>query len=204
VVSLTGAPTIETEGGLVEGSADGAEVSVSMPEPRFGWDDIPLAYPMDTNRLPMAWEELGHPMALSVGNPHLVFFVDTVDELRLRNLGPGIESDPAFPDRINVNVARIEDEHRLTLRTWERGAGLTLACGSAACAAAVSAARTGRTGRKVTIDVASSHVRVPLTIEWREDNHVIMTGPAEWEWSGMVDPISGAWSRDAVAEQGAI
>ena len=183
VVALTGAPTIETEGGLVEGSADGAEVSVSMPEPRFGWDDIPLAYPMDTNRLPMAWEELGHPMALSVGNPHLVFFVDTVDELRLRNLGPGIESDPAFPDRINVNVARIEDEHRLTLRTWERGAGLTLACGTGACAAAVAAIVQKKAVSPVRVDMKGGS----LTVEWAPGQPIRMSGSATHVFAGEIE-----------------
>src|SRR5215210_4456620 len=107
VVAFTGAKSIETDGGLVTGAADGSEVEVAIGEPRFGWEDVPLAYAMDTAALPMAWGELEQPMALSVGNPHLVFFVDDADDVPLDGLGPLIEHDPAFPDRINVNVAQV-------------------------------------------------------------------------------------------------
>src|SRR5438445_5812779 len=104
VVQLTGATSIDTAGGLLQGENLGAEVEVSIGEPRFGWDEIPLAYPMDTNALPMAWDGLEHPLALNVGNPHLVFFVPDAREVRLDVLGPRIEHHPPFPDRINVNV----------------------------------------------------------------------------------------------------
>jgi diaminopimelate epimerase len=116
----------------------------------------------------------------------------------LERFGPLLENHPIFPEKANITLAQVISDSALRTRTWERGAGLTLACGSAACASAVSAARTGRTGREVTIDVASSPIRQPLTIDWREDDHVVMTGPAEWEWSGTVDPTTGSWSRDAV------
>jgi diaminopimelate epimerase len=115
----------------------------------------------------------------------------------LARFGPLLENHPMFPERANITLAEVTSPTSITTRTWERGAGLTLACGSAACATAVSAARTGRTGRKVAIKVASSPQGGTLTIDWREsDEHVVMTGPAEWEWSGTVDPSTGLWSRD--------
>ena len=129
VVKLTGAATIETAGGILEASSEGDEIEVSLGEPRFAWDAIPLAYPMNTAPVPLAWDEFAEPMAVNVGNPHLVFFVDAIDEARLAEVGPRIEHDAIFPDRINVNVASIADGV-VTLRTWERGAGLTLACGT--------------------------------------------------------------------------
>ena len=111
---------------------------MTLPEPRFAWEEIPLAYPMDTAALPLAWAELESPIAVNVGNPHVVFFVHDAREVPLDELGPTIENDPAFPERINVNVATYVD-NRLKLRTFERGAGETLACGTGACATAVAA-----------------------------------------------------------------
>jgi len=138
---------------------------------------------------------------MSMGNPHAIFWVDkdpmTFD---LERFGPMLENHPMFPEKANITLAQVTSDTSLRTRTWERGAGLTLACGSAACAAGVSAARTGRTGHKVTIDVASAPSRQPLVIEWRENDHVVITGPAEWEWSGKVDPETGAFSRDAEPE----
>ena len=110
----------------------------------------------------------------------------------LDRFGPLLENHPIFPERANISIARVTASDALTLRTWERSAGLTKACGSAACAAAVSAARTGRTGRNVMVTVPGG----PLAIEWRADDHVVMTGPAEWEFSGTFDPATGAWARD--------
>src|SRR6476646_1405433 len=132
VVQLTGARRIDSAGGLLEGEDLGAEVEVSIGEPRFTWEEIPLAYAMDTAALPMAWGPLEHPMALNVGNPHLIFFVDDLETVTIEELGPRVEHDPAFPERINVNIAQA-DEGGIRLRTWERGAGLTLACGTGAC-----------------------------------------------------------------------
>ncbi len=182
VVALTGAATIDTAGGMLIGSVEGDEIEVAIGEPRFGWDDIPLAYPMDTAALPMAWEELGQPMALNVGNPHLVFFADTVDEARVRELGPVIEHDPAFSERINVNVASI-GAGGITLRTWERGAGLTLACGTGACATAVAA---------IVQKKAISPIRVAmkggdLTIVWAPGESIRMRGAATHVFSGEID-----------------
>lgn len=186
VVKLAGVHTIETEGGLVEGAPGGDEVEVTLPAPGFGWDRIPLAYPMDTVALPMAWEELQHPAAVNVGNPHLVFFVDRIDEMRLRILGPGIESDPTFPDRINVNVAHIEDDGSITLRTWERGAGLTLACGTGACASAVVAIHQKRATSPVRVHMKGGD----LTVTWAEGESIGMRGPATHVFTGEIDLAS--------------
>ena len=136
---------------------------------------------------------LHSPSAMSMGNPHVVFWVDRdVWSYDLDRFGPMLENHPIFPERANITIARVTSREALTMRTWERGAGLTRACGSAACAAAVSAARTGRTGRKLTVTVPGGD----LQLEWRADDHVIMTGPAAWEFSGSFDPATGAWARD--------
>jgi diaminopimelate epimerase len=103
-----------------------------------------------------------------------------------------LENHPIFPERANISIAHVTANNAITIRTWERGAGLTRACGSAACAVAVSAARTRRTGRIVTVTVPGG----PLHIDWRDDDHVIMTGPAEWEFSGTFEPATGVWARD--------
>jgi diaminopimelate epimerase len=182
VVRLTGARRIDSEGGMLEGEEIGAEVEVSMGEPRFGWDQIPLAYPMDTAALPMAWGELEHPMALNVGNPHLVFFVPDAREVPLDELGPRIENDPAFPERINVNVATCVHD-RLKLRTFERGAGETLACGTGACASAVAAISTRRAASPVRVDMTGGSV----TIEWTPGEPIRMRGAATHVFSGEVD-----------------
>jgi diaminopimelate epimerase len=182
VVQLTGAGTIDSDGGLLEGATLGAEVEVSIGEPRFGWDEIPLAYPMDTAALPMAWGELEHPMALNVGNPHLVFFVADADGVPLDELGPRIENDPAFPDRINVNVAACVNS-RLRLRTFERGAGETLACGTGACATAVAAIVTKRAQSPVQVDMAGGS----LTIEWSPGTAIRMRGSATHVFEGELD-----------------
>ena len=182
VVALTGATTIDTAGGLLSGESIGGEVEVSIGEPRFGWDEIPLAYPMDTAALPMAWDGLEHPMALNVGNPHLVFFVPDAREVPLQELGLKIEHDPAFPDRINVNVATCIDG-RLKLRTFERGAGETLACGTGACASAVAAIVSKRAQSPVTVDMTGGS----LTITWAPGEPIRMRGAATHVFSGEVD-----------------
>ena len=182
VVKLTGAATIETAGGVIHGSSEGDEIEVSLGEPKFGWDDIPLAYPMDGARLPFAWDELAEPMAVNVGNPHLVFFVDTIDEARLVQLGPRIEQDAAFPDRINVNVAS-SAENVLTLRTWERGAGLTLACGTGASATAVAAIVQKRVVSPVRVAMKGGS----LTIAWAPGEPVRMRGTATHVFTGVFE-----------------
>ena len=182
VVQLTGATSIDTAGGLLQGENLGAEVEVSIGEPRFGWDEIPLAYAMDTAALPMAWDSLDHPFAVNVGNPHLVFFVPDAREVPLEQLGPRIENDPAFPERINVNVATYVHD-RLKLRTFERGAGETLACGTGACASAVAAIATKRAESPVRVDMTGGS----LTIEWAPGQPIRMRGTATHVFSGELD-----------------
>jgi len=182
VVQLTGAKLIDTAGGLLEGQDLGAEVEVGIGEPRFGWGEIPLAYPMDTAALPMAWNGLERPMALNIGNPHLVFFVPDAREVPLEELGPRIENDPAFPERINVNVAtHVHD--RLKLRTFERGAGETLACGTGACASAVAAIVTKRAQSPVRVDMTGGS----LTVSWAPGEPIRMRGAATYVFCGELD-----------------
>ncbi|RCW25765.1 diaminopimelate epimerase [Ciceribacter lividus] len=204
--------TFQTIAGILNAvEHEDGTISVDMGEPVFEWNRIPLAEEFhDTSRIelqigPIDAPILHSPSAVSMGNPHAIFWVDrdpmTFD---LDRFGPLLENHPMFPEKANITLAQVTAPDAMTTRTWERGAGLTLACGSAACAAAVSGARTGRTGRRVTVTVASSPNRQALTIEWRErDNRVVMTGPAEWEWSGTLDPATGAWQRSTPSESGA-
>ena len=198
--------TFQTVAGILNAiEHEDGTISVDMGRPVFDWDRIPLAEEFhDTRRIelqigPIDDPVLHSPSAMSMGNPHAVFWVDRdAMSYDLARFGPLLENHPIFPERANITLAQVTSRSSMTTRTWERGAGLTLACGSAACAAAVSAARTGRTGRRVDVHVASATPPGILTIEWREsDDHVVMTGPAEWEWSGTLDPSSGAWQRDA-------
>ena len=183
VVQLTGAKTIDSDGGLLEGEDLGAEVEVSIGEPRFGWDEIPLAYPMDTDAAAdWRWDELEHPMALNVGNPHLVFFVDDLDSVPVEEVGPKIETDGAFPQRINVNVAQVDGDG-IRLRTWERGAGLTLACGTGACATAVAAIKSKRAASPVKVTMPGGS----LTIAWEPGKPIRMRGTATHVFSGELD-----------------
>jgi diaminopimelate epimerase len=182
VVQLTGAQRIDSDGGLLEGTDLGAEVEIVLPAPRFGWDEIPLAYPMDTASLPMAWDGLDQPMALNVGNPHLVFFVPDAREVPLDAIGPRIENDPAFPERINVNVGTYVHD-RLKLRTFERGAGETLACGTGACASAVAAIATKRAQSPVRVDMTGGS----LSIAWAPGEPIRMRGTATHVFSGELD-----------------
>ena len=178
---LGGEARIETAGGLLATSADGAAASVDMGAPRFGWDEIPLAYPMDTAAMPVGWEELRDPFAVNVGNPHLVFFVEDAEAVELERLGPLIETDPLFPERINVNIASLE-EGAIRLRVWERGVGLTQACGTGACATAVAAVSR----RLVASPV---EVRLPggtLSVAWAPGGTIRMSGPAAHVFEGEV------------------
>lgn len=185
VVSLTGAGRIATAGGMLTGASDGATVEITLDPPRFQWDQIPLAYAMDTTRVPLAWDELAAPMAVNVGNPHLVFFVEAIDEERLAELGPRIEHDPAFPERINVNLAVIEGD-AIRLRTFERGAGLTLACGTGACASAVAAISSKRVLSPVTVHMKGGD----LVIAWQPGEPIRMRGPATHVFDGEIDLVA--------------
>ena len=182
VVQLTGAKRIDSDGGMLDGQDLGAEVEVAIGEPRFGWDEIPLAYAMDSDAVPMGWDGLENPMALNVGNPHLVFFVEDADAVAIEELGPKIERDPAFPERINVNVAQIEGG-AIRLKTWERGAGLTLACGTGACATGVAAIRTKRATSPVKVTMPGGS----LTIAWAPGEPIRMRGAATHVFEGELD-----------------
>src|SRR5438477_9650127 len=182
VVQLTGARRIDTDGGLLEGESVDAEVDVAVGEPRFAWDEIPLAYPMDTAALPMAWDGLERPFAVNVGNPHLVFFVPDAREVPLEEVGPRVENDPAFPERINVNVATCV-HNRLKLRTFERGAGETRACGTGACASAVAAIATRRAKSPVRVDMTGGS----LLVSWGPGQPIRMRGAATHVFSGELD-----------------
>jgi len=181
-VAMLGAGTIETKSGLLSARANGAGATIDMGMPRFGWDEIPLAYAMDTAAMPVGWEDLQEPFAVNVGNPHIVFFVGDADAVDLARLGPVIEQNPLFPERVNVNVASFEGE-AIRLRVWERGAGLTLACGTGACATAVAAI-------KQRLIESPLEVRLPggaLTIEWTPGDPVLMSGPATHVFTGELD-----------------
>jgi diaminopimelate epimerase len=170
-----GSATIETKGGILSGDAGG----VDMGAPRFGWAEIPIDSALDTAEAPAGWEALQNGAAVNVGNPHIVFFVTDADAVDLARLGPLIEHGPFFPERVNVNVASVEG-NAITLRVWERGAGLTQACGTGACATAVVAIRQGLVSSPV-------EVRLPggsLTVDWSPGGTIRMSGPATYVFTG--------------------
>ena len=184
---LHGKPArIETLAGVLEARPDGAGIAVDMGRPRFGWDEIPLAWAMDTLHLPVGWEDLADPVAVNVGNPHVIFFVADCAAVDLARLGPLIETDPLFPERVNVNVATIESRSAIRLRVWERGAGLTLACGTGACATAIGAMRRGLVERTVTVTLPGG----ALTITWTDEDRILMSGPATEAFRGSFDPAA--------------
>ena len=202
LVAETGESTFvfETLAGIVTGEehVDGS-ISVDMGEPQFEWQKIPLAEEFhDTRKIelqigPIDAPVLHSPSVASMGNPHATFWVhDDVWSYALERFGPLLENHPMFPERANISIAQVVAPDHVILRTWERGAGLTRACGTAACAALVNGARTKRTGRSATVTLPGGDLR----IEWRADDHVVLTGPAEFEFSGTLDPASGQWSRD--------
>jgi len=162
--------------------ADG-RVRVDMGPARLGWRDVPLARELDTLHLGLARGGIADPAACSMGNPHATFFVGDVERLAVTEIGPGLETDALFPQKANIGFAEIRGADRMRLRVWERGAGLTMACGSGACAAVVNAARRGLTGRRVTVAMDGGD----LEIEWRDDGHVLMTGPVATSFTGMLE-----------------
>jgi diaminopimelate epimerase len=181
---------VETRAGVLDTVVkDRTSITVDMGEPKFGWRDIPLAEEFrDTRAIelqigPIDKPELHSPSVVNVGNPHAIFWVEDVEAFDLGRLGPMLENHPIFPERANISLAEVKSADTIRIRTWERGAGLTQACGSAACAAAVAAARKRLTDRKVD-------VRLPggvLSIEWATNNHILMTGPVELEYEGVID-----------------
>jgi diaminopimelate epimerase len=190
VVSLLAAETgrrevvVQTISGLLpsEMLPDG-RVRVDMGPARLGWADVPLASAMDTLHLPLARGPVADPAACSMGNPHATFFVPDVMALPVETLGPLLETDPIFPQKANIGFAEVQAPDRIRLRVWERAAGLTLACGSGACATIVNAARRGLTGRRATVEVDGG----VLEMEWREDGHVLMAGPVATSFRGEID-----------------
>jgi diaminopimelate epimerase len=181
----------ETRAGTLAVTVDGpTAITVDMGEPRFGWSDIPLSEPFHDTRAielqigPIDKPILHSPAVVNVGNPHVVFWADRpVDTYDLGRFGPLIENHPLFPERVNVTLAEVTSRTALKIRTWERGAGLTQACGTAACASAVSAMRKNLTDRKITVTLPGGS----LVIEWTAANRILMTGPAAFEHAGDLD-----------------
>lgn len=188
----SGRLTLETRGGLVSVKRMAERsFTVDMGRPKLAWDEIPLAEPFqDTRRIelqigPIDAPVLHSPAVVNMGNPHAIFFVDRDPETYdLARFGPMLENHPIFPDRANISLAQVTGPDTLTLRVWERGAGLTLACGTAACATVVAASRLRLIGRAATVSLPGGE----LVIEWRADDHVLMTGPVALEWDGTFDP----------------
>jgi diaminopimelate epimerase len=185
----------ETRAGVLDACViDAGRISVDMGVPRFGWRDIPLAKPFDDTRAIELHADqtdgpaLRSPSAVNVGNPHAVFWVEDLDAYDLGLIGPRLETHPMFPESANISLAHVASPVAIDVRTWERGAGLTRACGSAACAATVCAVRKGLAERRVTVTLPGG----PLDIEWRADDHVWMTGPVQFEHAGLLDAFETA------------
>jgi diaminopimelate epimerase len=155
-----------------------------MGPARTAWHEIPLAREMDTVRVDLAHGPLTEPVCTNIGNPHATFFVPDAEAIDLAALGPRLEHDKLFPERANIGVATVLDRGRIRLRVWERGVGITRACGTGACAALVAASRRGLTGRRASVILDGG----TLDINWRKDGHVIMTGPAALAFEGTFDP----------------
>jgi diaminopimelate epimerase len=183
--------SIQTGAGTLSANLNGdGSVTVDMGVPKFNWDEIPLAEEFhDTRSIelqvgPIDDPVLHTPSVVNVGNPHCIFWVDDLDAHDLARIGPVLEHHPLFPQRANISLAQVTSPDAITLRVWERGAGLTRACGTAACAVVVAAVRKKLTGRKVTVTLPGG----PLRLEWREaDDHILMTGPSELEYEGTLD-----------------
>lgn len=180
---------LQTLAGRLEAApAEGGLFTVDMGAPLLGWRDIPLAEDRDTLHLDIALGPLADAVAVNMGNPHCIFFVDDAEDIELTTFGPQIEHHALFPERTNVEVATVIDRGRIRLRVWERGAGITLACGSGACATAVAAVRRGLADRKVELIVDGGS----LTAEWRDDDHVLLTGPVATSFTGMLEDYTAA------------
>lgn len=182
--------TFETKAGLLTANVAGKDrITVSMGRPKFAWQDIPLAEPFhDTRGIelqigPVDNPILHSPAVVNVGNPHAVFWVSDVNAYDLGRIGPMLENHPIFPERANISLAHVVSPAAITVRVWERGAGLTKACGSAACAVAVCAARKKMAQRQVTVTLPGG----PLAIDWRANDEIWMTGPVELEHEGVLD-----------------
>lgn len=205
--------SIETNAGLLNAFATGEprKVTVDMGKPRLNWDQIPLAEEFaDTRAIelqigPIDEPILHTPAVVNMGNPHAIFWVDDVEAYDLAKVGPLLEHHPVFPDGANISLAHVFAPNQIRVKVWERGAGLTRACGTAACAVAVAAARDDKAGRKSTIYLPGG----PLELEWREsDDHVLMTGDTEVEFEGEIDLDTLEWTKtgpgDPVEEAAAL
>lgn len=179
--------TIDSQGGLLTANKVSERlITIDMGAPRMDWQDIPLTREMDTLRLPLSAGNLADPVAVNMGNPHAIFFVDDVMAIDLDTLGPQLEHDAIFPERANISAAQVGADGAIRLRVWERGVGITRACGTAACAARVAAARRDIGPRQGPVELDGG----VLEIEWRKDGHVCMTGPVETAYTGTFDPSS--------------
>jgi len=177
--------TIETKGGLIEAiSEPDGRITVDMGPARTDWRDIPLSAPVDPMHLPLQVGPLADGVGVSMGNPHAVFFVPDAEAIDLAALGPTLEHHALFPERANIEIAQILTRKSIRMRVWERGAGITRACGSGACATLVAAVLRGLTDRTAEIMLDGG----PLTIAWRADEHVLMTGPVALSYSGTLSP----------------
>jgi len=175
---------IETVAGLLDVDRNGSGLyTVDMGLARTEWREIPVAEACDTLHLPLALGPLTDAVGVNIGNPHATFFVDDAEAVALAELGPKFERHALFPERANIGIARIVSRGEIRLRVWERGVGITRACGSAACAATIAAARRGLSERKAKVVLDGG----PLTIEWAADGHVLMTGPVATSFSGELD-----------------
>jgi len=192
--------SIESPAGILLAEERGApdRIRVDMGPPKLEWHEIPLAEPFHDTRAielqigPIDAPVLHSPSVVNMGNPHAVFWVEDVGAYDLERFGPMLENHPIFPERANISLAQVTGRNAITLRVWERGAGITRACGSAACAAAVAAVRKGLTDRVVTVTLPGG----ALEMEWRErDGHVLMTGPVETEFDGVIEPGTLNWTR---------
>ncbi|KAA2315711.1 diaminopimelate epimerase [Pseudooceanicola sediminis] len=176
--------TIRTARGLLQARREGDQISVNMGPPQLDWHEVPLARAVDVKHLPLA----GDPVAVGMGNPHCVFFVDDAEAVPLMQRGPEVEKDPLFPEQVNVEFAQVRSRDEIRMRVWERGTGVTLACGSGACATAVAAALRGLTERRVRMELDGGW----LTLDWRDDG-VWMTGPTAHVFDGVLPAaITGA------------
>jgi diaminopimelate epimerase len=188
ILNETGKPevTIETRAGILKAfrpNGGTTEVATNMGEPSFDWKKIPLSADMDVLSLPIEMGPLANPVALSMGNPHMVFFVDDIESIKLRELGPSLEHHAFFPERCNVSIVKVESPIYLKMKIWERGVGKTLSCGTAACAALVAA---------VTMELceAAAIIEQPggkLRVEWLENGEVLMTGKTSTTFMGSFD-----------------
>ncbi|RCL02457.1 MAG: diaminopimelate epimerase [Candidatus Tokpelaia sp. JSC161] len=181
---------LKTKGGLIQAQRlQNGLVSVDMGKPTWNWEDIPLSYAVsDTNHVRFKSIPFGEASLVSIGNPHAIFFVENNPaSYNIEDWGPEVEQNPLFPEGINVSIALVTSRTSLNIRTWERGVGLTQSCGSAACASIVAACRRNLTERKVTVAFPGGD----LYILWKKNNNIIMTGNTQYEYSALLDPITG-------------